>query len=76
MEKVVVLVSHDVVLLTRDDSADGALFGCPSFRREDGSISGRWDFWAVGVFGHGGKGVGFVCPAPPQKFCSVVLKWF
>ena len=59
MEKVVVLVSNDVVLLTRDDSADGVLFSHPSFRREVGSVSGRWDFWAVGVFGHGGKGGSF-----------------
>jgi hypothetical protein len=75
VEEVVVLVSNDVVLSTRDDSADGALFGCPSFRREVGSVGGRWDFWAVGVFGHDGKGVGSVCLAPPQKYLSFVLKW-
>ena len=65
MEEVVVLVSNDAVLLT-----------CPSFRREVGSVSGRWVFWAVGMFGHGGKGVGFVCPAPSHKcfsFCVEVV---
>jgi hypothetical protein len=59
VEEVVVLISNDVVLLTGDDSADGALFSRPSFRREFGSISGRWDFWAVGLIGHGGKGASF-----------------
>ena len=44
MEEVVVLISNDVVLSTGDDSADGALFSRPSFRREVGSVSGRWDF--------------------------------
>ena len=48
VEEVVVLVANDVVLSTRDGSTDGALFGRPSFRREVGSVSGRWDFWAVG----------------------------
>jgi hypothetical protein len=50
-----------------------------SFRREVVSISGRWDFWAVGVFGHGGKGVGSVCPALPHKcfsFCVEVVLMF
>ncbi len=61
MEEVVVLVSNDVVLLTGDNSRDGALFSRPSFRREVGSASGRWDFWAVGVFGHGDKEVSFFC---------------
>jgi hypothetical protein len=76
VKEVVVLVSNDVVLLTRDDhSADGALVGRPTFRREVGSISGRWDFWVVGLFGHDGKVVGFVCPAPPQNYFSFVSKW-
>ncbi len=70
MKEVVVLISNDVVLLTRDDSADGALFGCPSFRQEDGSVNGRWDIWAVGVFGHDDKGVGWFClpSAAPEVF--------
>ncbi len=77
MEKVVVLVSNDVVLLTRDDSADGVLFSHPSFRREVGSVSGRWDFWAVGVFGHGGKGVSLLfAQRRPIGVLVFVSKWF
>ena len=80
MEEVVVLVSNDVVLSTGDDSRDGAPFSRPSFRREVGSASGRWDFWAVGVFGHGDKGVSFfVHPAPPHwcfSFCVEVVLVF
>ena len=75
MEELVVLVVNDVIFLTRDDSTDGAFFGCPSFRREVGSISGRWGFWAVGVFGHDDKGVGSGCPMPPQKYFSFASKW-
>ena len=67
VEEVVVFVSNDVVLSIGDDSADGVLFSRPSFRREVGSVGGRWDFWALGVFGHGGKGGGFVCPVPPHR---------
>ena len=69
MEEVVVLISNDVVLSTGDDSADGALFIRPSFRREVGSVSGRWDFLAVGVIGHGGKGGSFcLLSAAPSVF--------
>jgi hypothetical protein len=77
MEEVVVLVSNDVDLSTRDDSADGALLSRPSFRREVSSVSGRWDFWAVGVFGHGGKGVSFCSPsAKPIGVLVFVSKRF
>ena len=69
VEEVVVLVSNDVVLSTGDDSADGALFCRTSFRREVGSVSGRCDFWVVGVFGHDGKGVSFcLLSAAPLVF--------
>jgi hypothetical protein len=78
VEEVVILVADDF-FLTRDDSADGALFafGHPSFRWEGDNVSGRWGFWTMGVFGHDDKGWFCLPNTAPEVFyfCVVVSKW-